>query len=572
MITGQMVVLKEGDLATAMRASMAIPGAFAPVVTDDYILSDGGMVRNIPVDVARDLCADVVIVVNLVEPAVKREKLQTATQLLTRSTDVMITANENLSLQSLTDRDVRIDVHMGDITTADFERVPETLPLGEAAARAVADQLKRLSVPEADFAAWRARVTSSQAIETRLADVRYEGLTRVNPEYLKERAQVRPGDTVDTADISREAQRMSALQEFESVEYHLSGDPAEPTLEWLPREKRWGPDYLKFDLGMYASEGGDLAFVIYGKHTRTWLNEFGAEWRNEVQLGYENLLITSFYQPLETAQRFFVEPQLLFRRTWEDVFMDGERLATYRFNDLGGGVDFGINVGSRAQARLGYAYTRRDIDLDTGSPLLPELNTDDAGIVFSATYDSRDTSFNPTRGLAAALEYYDSDDSLGADRNWRRAELGLGMAMPVRKDVVWVTMAGGSDLSSDLPGDRMFMIGGPGSFPGYELGELRAQSYWSASGSYLWQVKEIMSIRGQALYAGLRLQAGRAYDRLDLVDEDEIYGASLVLTGRTMVGPLTVGLGGTSTDSWSLWVAVGRPIGHGTILERGIFR
>ena len=572
MITGQMVVLEKGDLATAMRASMAIPGAFAPVVTDDYILSDGGMVRNIPVDVARDLCADVVIVVNLVEPAVKREKLQTATQLLTRSTDVMITANENLSLQSLTDRDVRIDVQMGDITTADFERVPETLPLGEAAARAVASQLQQFSVPEADFAAWRARVTSSQAIETRLADVRYEGLTRVNPEYLKERAQIHPGDTVDTADISREAQRISALQEFESVEYRLTGDSAEPTLEWFPREKRWGPEYLKFDLGMYASEGGDLAFVIYGKHTRTWLNEFGAEWRNEVQLGYENLLITSFYQPLETAQRFFVEPQLIFRRTWEDVFMDGERLATYRFNDLGGSVDFGINVGSRAQARLGYAYTRRDIDLDTGSPMLPELETDDAGIVFSATYDSRDTSFNPTRGLAAALEYYDSDDSLGANRDWRRAELGLGMALPVRKDVVWVTMAGGSDLSSDLPGDRMFMIGGPGSFPGYELGELRAQSYWSASGSYLWQVKEIMSIRGQALYAGLRLQAGRAYDRLDLVDEDEIYGASLVLTGRTMVGPLTVGLGGTSTDSWSLWVAVGRPIGHGTILERGIFR
>ena len=47
--------------------------------TDKYILSDGGMVRNIPVDVARDLCADVVIVVNLVEQELKREKLQTAT-------------------------------------------------------------------------------------------------------------------------------------------------------------------------------------------------------------------------------------------------------------------------------------------------------------------------------------------------------------------------------------------------------------------------------------------------------------------------------------------------------------
>jgi hypothetical protein len=43
------------------------------------------------------------------------------------------------------------------------------------------------------------------------------------------------------------------------------------------------------------------------------------------------------------------------------------------------------------------------------------------------------------------------------------------------------------------------------------------------------------------------------------------------LTGRTPVGPLTVGVGATTTDSWSLWVAVGRPVGRGTILEKGIF-
>ena len=143
MISGSMVVIDSGDLATAMRASMAIPGAFAPVETDKYVLSDGGMVRNIPVDVARNLCADVVIVVNLVEQEVKREKLQTATQLLVRSSDVGIMANENLQLATLTDQDIRIDVIMGDITTADFERVPETIPLGEKAARAVADRLAR---------------------------------------------------------------------------------------------------------------------------------------------------------------------------------------------------------------------------------------------------------------------------------------------------------------------------------------------------------------------------------------------------------------------------------------------
>jgi len=81
-----------------------------------------------------------------------------------------------------------------------------------------------------------------------------------------------------------------------------------------------------------------------------------------------------------------------------------------------------------------------------------------------------------------------------------------------------------------------------------------------------------MSLRGQALYGGLRLQVARTYDRFDQVDEGEVYGGSIYLSGRTMVGPLTVGIGLTSTDSWSLWLAVGRPVGHGTILERGVFR
>ena len=76
MVSSKMVVLGEGDLATAMRASMAIPGGFAPVIMDKMILSDGGLVRNIPVDIARNLCADQVIVVNLVEPEANPMKLQ----------------------------------------------------------------------------------------------------------------------------------------------------------------------------------------------------------------------------------------------------------------------------------------------------------------------------------------------------------------------------------------------------------------------------------------------------------------------------------------------------------------
>jgi NTE family protein len=572
MVTGRMVVLKDGDLATAMRASMAIPGAFAPVIMDKLILNDGGLVRNIPIDVARELCADRVIVVNLVEPDVDPKRLRSATQLLSRTMDVMIEANETLQLQTLRPGDVRIDVAMGDITTADFERVPDTIPLGEAAARAKATELAAYTVPEAQYTAWRQRVTQSQQIQAHLGEVRFEGLKRVNPEFLASRKGLKKGDLADATRISTEAQRMAVLQDFDSVGYRLEGDRANPTLTWLPREKNWGPNYLKADLGLYTTSEGDLTFTLYGRHARTWVNSLGAQWRNELQFGGDNLLATSFYQPLDISQRFFMEPRLSFSAEYENLFFEDERVARYEFRDAMAQVDFGVNAGRYAQARIGYAYDRRKVRVDVGSPLLSESDPTDAGVTLSAQYDSRNTAFAPTKGMTAALEYINSDEGLGSDRNWQRAELGFGVAVPFRRNIWWITAAGGSALGNDLPADRTFTLGGPNSFPGFELNELRVGGYWNIGTSYLWNVKDVLPLKNLALYAGVRVVGGAVYDRFDQEDTVGIYGGSFFLTGRTMVGPLTIGVGATSTDSWSVWLGIGRPVGHGTILERGIFR
>jgi len=572
MVSSSMVVFKEGDLATAMRASMSIPGAFAPVILDKMILADGGLVRNIPVDIARNLCADSVIVVNLVELPADPLKLQSATQLLARSMDVMIIANEELQLKSLKDGDVLINVEMGTITTADFERVPETVPLGVEATRKMAAALTRFSVPEAQYLAWRSGVTQSQKMEGKLAGVRFEGLERVNPEYLAQRQELKAGDSLDIVTISEEAQRISALQDFESVSYRLDGDRESPTLTWLPHEKRWGPNYLRLDLGAYASREGDVTFALYGRHVRTWLNPLGGQWFNEVQLGGESLLVSGFTQPLDTAHRFFVEPRVLFSRSLEDLFVNEERVARYTFKDFGGELDLGANVGRYGQARVGYVYDERETSVDIGAMLLPEGRQTDAGMRFLAELDSRDSAFNPTRGVAMALEYLQSDESMGGDRDWERAEIGIGLAVPLRRDVFWVTVGAGSDLDSDLPGDRAFAVGGPGSFPGFEQGEMRVDDYWLANTSYLWKVKDLLPIRNLSLYAGIGLTGGEVNSRIDDSDDGGLYGGSVFLTGRTLFGPLTVGVATTNTESWSLWLSVGRPVGHGTILERGVFR
>jgi NTE family protein len=394
----------------------------------------------------------------------------------------------------------------------------------------------------------------------------------MNPAYLETRTDIKPGDQVDNQRISEQAREMSALKDLETVGYRLTGDPEKPTLQWLPKEKSWGPNFLALDLGLYTSQGNDSGFVLYIKQDRKWLNDLGLEWRNEIELGSTNLFASSLYQPLDVAQVFFVEPSIFATRAYENLYVDNKRIANYRFDNLGANLDFGVNFNTSAQLRVGYLYTKRDVTVDTGSPELGTVHSVDAGIVSEAVYDTRDTAFNPTRGIVGAIEYMRSDTSMGAERDWERIEAGLGIAVPFRGDIVWVTAAGGTAFNSDLPVDRDFALGGPGSFPGLPLNSVRAPEYWTVNGSYLWKLKDIQSIRGQALYAGMRLETGEIDQWSDSKGLQPVYGGSVYIAGRTMVGPLTIGLGGTSLNTWTLWIAVGRPIGQGTILEKGIFR
>jgi len=571
MLSGEMVVLDHGDIATAMRASMAIPGAFAPVITDQYVLSDGYVRRNLPIDVARKLCGDVVIAVNLTKEHAKREQLVGPASLISRSSDIMSEANEIVQLQTLTDKDIRIDVDLGDFSAADFERTAETIPLGEKAARAMASRLATLSVSPEEYAAWRSRVTVSQNLQIRVADVQFRGLKYVNPEYLRTLVRVKAGDTVDITAISRDAARLAVLDDLDSVEYRFEGEPDNPVLVWEPREKQIGPDVLRPSLGIYAGGSGELRFELEVQYVRRWLNRYGAQWRNRVQLGTSSLFETSFYQPLQTSQMFFVEPGALISRSIEDIYNDYNRIAQYFFHDLGGEVDFGVNLGSNSQLRAGYWADRRRIEVDTGVSFLPTGKHTDAGLSATGFFDNRDSSTFASRGTAAEIQYFRSDNGLGADRQWETLEAAVRQVLRAGVTTLWLTAAGGTDLGSTLPADRAFSLGGPQSFPGYSPGEVRARDYWTVQGNVLWRVADILPIANQALYGGLGVEAGHVRDRVDPVADGDLYGISGYIGGRTPVGTLTIGVG-KATGAWAGWVTLGTPVGSGSILDQPIFR
>ena len=131
-----MRVFERGDLARVMRASMSVPGAFAPVQIDGQLYVDGGLVRNLPVDVARATCADVVIAVNLGTPLGKRDQLKSVFAVALQSVNLMTELNVSQSLTSLKETDVLITPELTGISSSDFARLRRGDPEAGAKPRA----------------------------------------------------------------------------------------------------------------------------------------------------------------------------------------------------------------------------------------------------------------------------------------------------------------------------------------------------------------------------------------------------------------------------------------------------
>jgi NTE family protein len=569
MQTGEMVVLADGNLPHALRASMSVPGVFAPVTLDGRVLGDGGLTRNVAVDIARDTCADVVIAVSVPNPVPTPEELQSPLTMMSRTFDVLVGANERQQLETLGPDDVSIVIAMGEITSGSFDKVVEAIPLGREAALSHRDQLSRYSVGEAEYLAWR-EATSRAERRSILAGVQVHGLERVEERYVVERLGLEEGDIVDQRLLGQRVNGLFSLAEFEGVEYSLRGEPTRPTLDVYLREKAWGPNIVRFDVGLQMGTDSNTAFVIGGDYLRTWVNFLGGEVHGSLYVGRTSSFKLSLYQPLEPRTRYFIEPGVAARRSLEDFFEDGDAIARYDLKRAFGYLDAGRVFGSRAELRLGLVSGMQAAARDIAASDLPEISSEGyGGWTARAVYDTRDRVDLPTHGLLGRLSYFHSDDALGSEfaTNYEKLEGTVAGSVPIWNHLLQLRAAGGTSFSTTLPIYDQFVLGGPMSFPGLNLGELRGEDYWSATATYMHKVAELSSLFGQALYAGFALTAGDMHDRLDGVRAEPLYAGTLLFGGRTPLGPLRLLLSVASNDDWQVVLGIGRPIEEGSITD-----
>jgi len=561
-VTGKMVVFRSGDLAAVMRASMSVPGAIAPAEVDGKVLVDGGLTRNLPVDVARDMGADVIIAVNLGTPLMRPDQINSLLGVTGQMINILTEQNVQASLASLKPSDILILPLLGDYSAGDFDHMPDTVSIGEAAARKVAAQLSRYSLPPKEYEALRRRQRGAEVADTRpLDEIRVEGLHRVNPKVVIEEMQTRAGKPLDTKVIDDDMRRIYGRGDFEHVGYHLIEEQGKRILVVDAVEKSWGPDYVRFGLALSSDFSGDAYFNVLASYRRTWLNSLGGEWRNDLQFGQVQQFASELYQPLSVNRYIFVAPRFEYNQYLQWVFQNGTPIARYNTRSTDVGLDLGSQFTKYGEFRVGLLVGPRSFTLNSGpQSLAPPNGEADIGAVRARLrIDQLDSIKFPRSGYAATAEILDSEPGLGARDDYTRWDADFISAISFGANTVQLAYKGGGAIGSNpLPAYDQFSFGGFLQLSGYRTGQFYGESLSFGRLVYLRKLSEGTLTEG--VYAGASLEAGRVGGPLVPGSPTGVLtSGSLIFALDTPLGPIYIAYGIAQEGNRSFYFFLGRP-------------
>ena len=557
--TGEAVILDHGNLARAMRASMAIPGAMRPVEIDGKLLVDGASANNFPIEIVRKLCGDVIIAVDIGTPPLEKKDINSALSIVGQLSNLQGKEAVDRQLATLGKRDVLIRPPLGDIAVSSFTRMKEAIAIGEAAARSQAELLRRYSLPEAQYAALRQKQVRERTESLgRIDEIRFEGLEKTNSAVLLRVLETQPGDEVTEESIAKDLRRIYGRGDFESIDYRIDAGPAGRALVIVVHEKDNGPNYLRFGLSLASARKSDSYFNLLASYRATWLTQYGTEWKLETQVGHDSYVFTELYQPLTRYGYFFVAPYVSDGLSYRSVFTGNERIAEYWVREERAGLDLGTNFAQWGELRLGPVWRGVKAGTQTGSPALPDVDTNASGVRVRLFGDRLDQPWFAREGDRLIMTGFRSSSTMGADQQYSRGELSFLHAGSLREHTVQANVYGATNFGSSLPGYDAFLLGGPFKLSGYAINQFAGQQAGFASLRYLQQLTRLPSPLGSGAYAGVSLEGGRVnklYDGRDTTGS--LWSTSGFIGADTFLGPTWLGVGFAPGGNKSLFFVIG---------------
>ncbi len=560
LVSGEAVTLSGGDLAEAVRASMSVPGVFPPVEREGRLLADGLVVKNFPVDVALAWGADVVIGVNIPSPDLTAGEIDSLLAVSRRVLDLLTDQNIKPQIDLLREGDILIEPDLGDIGSADFDRMREAARMGERAARGAAPLLARLSLPPQEYARLRAGRPAPAWESSPLAEVRVEGQSLVPASTIRAEMRTRPGRPLDLDLLRSDLTRLYASGDFETVDFRLQQGASGPILLVRVKERSWGPGYLRFGLGIDDDFAGGGTYSLRAGYLRTWVGPGGGEWRLDLALGRARSAFSEFYQPLAAGSPFFLAPSVEVRADQVSLFSGDDEVALYGLASGRLSLEVGAALGRWGECRAGAWRAEAETERRVGDPSLPERETmHRGGWSFSLAADTLDRTDFPRGGRSFLLDLDVAMGQMGSDADYEKRLLRWREAFCFRGAALQAGLDLGTANGTDVPLDDQFTLGGFLSLSGLRNGQLRGPYLGLAKLVFYQRLGTLPAGVGQGLYGGVSFEGGNCWGTREEMALSELrFAGSLYLGAELGLGPAYLAWGRADNGQDSFHFTLGR--------------
>ncbi|MBV8632780.1 MAG: patatin-like phospholipase family protein [Silvibacterium sp.] len=532
-------VFRSGSLALAMRSTMSLPGIFSPVRDGDHLYADGGLVDNLPVDVAKDMGADITLAVHLeVKPLNVKEPLS-AFGVLGESISTVVAVTE---MRGIEQADMVISVPLQKFTGTDYKDSAEIIKAGYDAAQSKATMLSTLSVDEATWEEYLARRNARRRIAPIPQFVAVEGTDKRSAAGIEKAFASAVGKPVNSADVQSKLLDIQGGGRYSALTYEMVRKGDQEGLEITTLEKPYAPPTVRPLIVIDGSQYNNVLFSMGARITFLDIGSYGAEWRNDVIVGTQYGVTSEYFRPVHPGGRFFVAPRISATSDLFNAYTSGGDLAaTYRQKQAGGGLDFGYEFGRTSELRIGYQTGYYKFKLQVGNPTLePQVNGRQGFTRLRYQLLNVDDPVIPTTGqlLNFRTQYFDANP--GGSSNFPLTEGRFTDFIKFNEhNTVYASAGGGTTYGYNHVGVPAFSLGGSLNFPAYGTNEILTNQYSILTLGYLRQLAQLPPLLGNKLYFQGRFDVG-SFDKLTNGTRvpGDVAGAFVV---STIFGPVTIG-------------------------------
>lgn len=560
--TGESIILDQGSLAEAVIISMTVPGLYTPVKKEingeEIYLIDGGVANNIPINAAKALNKEAVIIaVNSGTNLKPVESISSFIDVLRRTIQLMSIENTRLSLQLLTDKDVLIEPDLNTFDTQNYDIIEQTFAIGYAAAAKQKDKLQKLAISKEKYKNNK-KQASFIAKKIKIDSIEVTVPNRFSEKVIRSKISIREGEYLDPNQLRKELNKIYGYGYFETIDFALEKQKNHTKLKINAKEKDLGNQYLRFGLRLEDNFAGRSHYTLGISHTLQGLNALGGEWKNTLTIGNPLSFTTELYQPIDFKDNYFIKASLSWWEEYIDTYLNGSHIQDFRQNSQNINFILGRNIKNQAQVAFYLDYERGLLKSN-----FQKQHYQSAAMGLYLQYDSFDNLRFPKKGFGFLINWRSDRKFLGADENFDSLYFQSSIAKTFSRHTIVLGTKFASTLEDKSELQNAFSIGGFLNLSGYQWNELTGSHIGLARFIYYYHLnpQDMPSLFKLPVYAGFSIETGNAWQQQKAIHFSNLKTAGSIFIGLdTLIGPVYIAGGLAEHGFDAFYLFLGQPL------------